>query len=92
LQIEQVDENIEYLGQLIASIQSVAPHVGRQETLLPPLHDILQLLNACFEKVNNEACRIGALNKKLKVPEAKSFLDITQVLSLIKVHYEVNSS
>lgn len=67
------------------------PFAGRENTTLPPLHDILQLLTACFEKVNNEACRIGAMSTKLKAPEAKSFLGTEDVMGLIQLHYDIVS-
>eukprot|EP00347_Sterkiella_histriomuscorum_P014467 403360758 len=90
-QVDAVDKKINDLGVLLQDLQERCLFVGRENSVLPPLQDILQYLTACFEKVNNEACRIGALTKKFKVPEPKSFIGTSDVLGLIKIHYEIVS-
>ena len=53
-----VEAKIMDLGILLQDLQERSIFVGRENSVMPPLQEILQYLSACFEKVNNEACRI----------------------------------
>ena len=54
-----------------------------------PLQDIFAILVSCQEKVNSEACWIGAYNKRIVAPESKSDVQIEDLVKQIIVTYNV---
>ena len=67
----QVELKLNALANDLNDLTGRLEFVGRESVVLPHLHDILQLLSSCLEKVNNEACRIGIVKKRARLPEVK---------------------
>lgn len=63
--------------------------VGREAVLLDPLFEILQILTSCQEKLNCEACRVGAYTKRITIPEVRPDMSIAEVMQHIMSCYTV---
>jgi hypothetical protein len=57
-QIVVVEKKLEELDALLVILNERIQNVGRESNVTPPLQDILNHLMVCFDKLNNEACRV----------------------------------
>ena len=88
--MQKFEENlIEHGDKCINEIAKRVKYVGRENIILDPLFEILQILTSCQEKINFEACRIGACTKRIIIPEAKPELSTPEVTKLIMLSYVV---
>ncbi|CAI2380297.1 unnamed protein product [Moneuplotes crassus] len=100
-------DNVEFMNQLEEFNQKIQDHgtllennltdidESKENTIIDPLFEILQILTSCQEKLNCEACRIGAFIKRVTVPEVRPDMGASEVLqqiftcfSAIKTQYE----
>lgn len=89
-------DNIEFLQQfhafqekvlnqdsILQKIDKIVIHVGRENIILDPLFEILQILTSCQEKLNCEACRVGAYTKRITIPEVRPDMGTSEVMQHI---------
>ena len=84
-----MEAKLSELQEIIEKLSERLPIVGRENVVLSPLHDVLQILSSCQEKVNCEACRIGAYNKRIRVAEASETISPVEVLQLIILTFNI---
>ena len=66
-------------------------YCGRENQVLPHLHEVLALCSSVFEKMNTEAARIGLIKRKLIPPQAQQFATITDLANTVNLQFNVTS-
>jgi hypothetical protein len=75
---------------LIKKLCYRVPLVGREETVLPYLHDIYQIGQSLFELCNSEAHRVGLLKRKLEIEKGDEFGSVSELANMIEVQFTVS--
>ena len=65
--------------------------VGRENQVLPHLHEVLALCSSVLEKMNTEAARIGLIKRKLQAPQAQQFSTVTDLANTVNLQFQVAS-
>jgi hypothetical protein len=65
------------------------PMIGRENHMLPMLHDLMLMCNSCFGKCHTEATRIGILKRQLQLPAVNSFSSSKEMIRTLHVNYKV---
>ena len=66
--MEQVEIKLEKVEGILNKIFQRVRYCGRENQVLPHLHEVLALCSSVFEKMNTEAARIGLIKRKLIAP------------------------
>ena len=67
-QVEQVEGKLDQVEGVLSKVFQRVRYVGRENQVLPHLHEVLALTSSVLEKMNTEAARIGLIKRKLVAP------------------------
>jgi hypothetical protein len=88
-QVQSFHEKVLAHGELLEKINQRVIFVGRENIILDPLFEILQILTSCQEKLNCEAWRVGAYTKRITIAEVRPDMSIPEVMQQIMSCYIV---
>lgn len=70
--------------ELCTKIVERVCHIGKGDSALAYLHELLALGQSLLEKVNTEAARLGVIKRKIVAPEATIFSSATEMAEFVQ--------
>ena len=86
-QVEQVEIKLDKVEVILSKVFQRVRFTGRENQILPHLHEVLALCSSVFEKMNTEAARIGLIKRKLVPPQAQQFATITDLANTVNLQF-----
>lgn len=72
-QLSGVEDKIAEQEVVLSKIVHRLQYVGRENQVLPIMHDLLAICTSICDKINTEASRVGIIKRKLILPAATHF-------------------